>query len=170
MGRCPWAKGVSKSREVFPAPDAAVTTTSSPVGISSERFLRLFWRAPRMTIAGSERRCSMPLFYRLVAKELVGVDRFLCNAGGGEHFLHGFDQSGRSRRVVDERGEVLQMALEHGAVEKAGLAAPRPARLGHFDHGADEAVAGIASRERRELVEERRVLGPAIGVEQPDIA
>src|SRR5258706_5913892 len=138
MGRCPWAKGVSKSREVFPAPDAAVTTTSSPVGISSERFLRLFWRAPRMTIAGSERRCSMPLFNRLVAEELVGMNRFLCSARGGEHFLHGLDQPRRPRDVIDVRGEALQVALEHGTVEKTGLAAPGSARLVHFDHGADK--------------------------------
>src|SRR5258706_9068547 len=117
MGRCPWAKGVSKSREVFPAPDAAVTTTSSPVGISSERFLRLFCLAPRMTIAGSERRCSMPLFYRLVAEELVRVDRLFCNAPGDEHFLHGLDQPGRPRHVIYVRGEALQVALEHRVVE-----------------------------------------------------
>src|SRR6266699_1669134 len=82
-----------------------------------------------MTIAGSERRCSMPLFYRRgcpratisapsIAVELVGADRVVPDAGFGEHFLHGLDQSGRSRHVVDERREILQMALEHGAVEK----------------------------------------------------
>src|SRR5258706_665906 len=169
MGRCPWAKGVSKSREVFPAPDAAVTTTSSPVGISSERFLRLFWRAPRMTIAGSERRCSMPLFYRLVAEELVGVDRFLCNARGGEHFLHGLHQPPRPPDVIDVLGEGLQMALEHGPVEKPRLAPPGSARPVHFDHGADKVAPGVAPRQRRQLVEEGRVLGTAVGVEQPQV-
>jgi RNA polymerase sigma-70 factor (ECF subfamily) len=42
---------VSKTSEDLPEPDTPVTTTSSPVGIATLRFLRLFWRAPRMTMA-----------------------------------------------------------------------------------------------------------------------
>src|SRR4029077_8023271 len=95
--------------------DTPVTTRSSPVGISSERFLRLFWRAPRMTIADSERRCNMPLFYRrahpfarrrddfyfLVAEELVGMDSVLRGSSAEQHFLHRLDQPRRAGDVID---------------------------------------------------------------------
>src|SRR5712664_2222987 len=92
-----------------------------------------------MTIAESERRCSMPLFYRrsrlrattsgaLVAVELVGADRVVLDAGFREHFLHGLDQSGRSRHVVDERREILQMALEPALERRNGVSRPCHAR------------------------------------------
>src|SRR5438132_2211703 len=42
---------VSKARELFPEPDAPLTTVSLPWGISHEMFFRLWVRAPRITIA-----------------------------------------------------------------------------------------------------------------------
>src|SRR6266702_7545918 len=113
----------------------------------------------------------MPLFYRrvlpvaLITEELVGVDRVLRDSGADKHFLHGFDEPRRTRDVVDAGGEALQVALEHGAVQKPGLAAPGTARLVHFDHGADEMAAGMALGERRELLEKGRILGPAVGIQ-----
>src|SRR5437667_254356 len=137
-----------------------------------------------MTIAGSERRWSIPLFYRrahpvahrgndlyfLVAEELVGADRVFGDSRADEHLLHGLDQPRRAGDVVDVGGEALQVALEHGAVQKPGLAAPGTARLVHFDHGADEMAAGMALGERRELLEKGRILGPAVRIQQPQVA
>jgi hypothetical protein len=37
----------------LPEPDTPVTTISSFAGSDSVRFLRLFWRAPRMTMASA---------------------------------------------------------------------------------------------------------------------
>src|SRR5437867_5669866 len=137
-----------------------------------------------MTIAGSERRWSIPLFYRrahpvahrgndlyfVEAEELVGADRVFGDSRADEHLLHGLDQPRRAGDVVDVGGEALQVALEHGAVQKPGLAAPGTARLVHFDHRADEMAAGMALGERRELLEKGRILGPAVGIQQPQVA
>ena len=45
---CPSAKSVSNASDDFPEPDTPVTTVSRSCGISSEMFLRLFCRAPRI--------------------------------------------------------------------------------------------------------------------------
>ncbi len=42
----PSAKSVSKASDDLPEPETPVTTVSRSWGISSEMFLRLFWRAP----------------------------------------------------------------------------------------------------------------------------
>src|SRR5512141_948296 len=48
----PSANSVSNASEDFPDPDTPVMTVSRSCGISSERFLRLFCRAPSMRRAG----------------------------------------------------------------------------------------------------------------------
>src|SRR5213075_914416 len=48
--RCPSAYSVSKARDDFPDPDGPVRTVSCRWGISTETFLRLCVRAPRMEI------------------------------------------------------------------------------------------------------------------------
>src|SRR5947209_6965938 len=42
---------VSNASELLPEPDTPLTTVSLPCGISQEMFLRLWVRAPRITIA-----------------------------------------------------------------------------------------------------------------------
>ena len=48
--RCPSAYNVSKTSEDFPEPEMPVTTTSSSLGISRVRFLRLLTLAPLIEI------------------------------------------------------------------------------------------------------------------------
>src|SRR5688500_13410011 len=51
--RCPSASSALNASEDFPDPDGPVTTVSCRCGISTETFLRLWFRAPRMEMVRS---------------------------------------------------------------------------------------------------------------------
>src|SRR5205823_12608838 len=101
-----------------PEPETPVTTTSSPVGIARLRFLRLFWRAPRMTIA-SPGICSC-----FTAANFSGLLRwFLRLAAADEQISH----QRAAVRAVDDAGGV-ELELVAVAAQAVVLRAPV---LGH---------------------------------------
>src|ERR1043165_2608443 len=102
----------------------------------------------------------------LVAVELLGAHVGFGDADVGEHELHRHRHAGRPGEVVHRVAKLGDMALEHRAIDVAGLALPFRRRL---RHRRDQAVVRVAPLQAVQLVEERGVLRAAIGVEQHDV-
>src|SRR5215831_17780684 len=75
---------VSNARDDFPEPLSPVMTTRRSRGMSTERFLRLCWRAPRTAIA---------LLTVVIPRKPRGRERARGRGGEGDHYDHGFSLS-----------------------------------------------------------------------------
>ena len=89
--RCPSAYNVSKTSEDFPEPEMPVTTTSSSLGISRVRFLRLLTLAPLIEIFSFTSEFCNPI---LTPKNPHGTQ-----AEAKEHKSHKGGQFGRLARL-----------------------------------------------------------------------
>src|SRR6266568_3175432 len=105
----------------------------------------------------------------LVAVELVAEDVFAPDPGIEEHLLHRLDHRRRPGHIVDGGRNIVDIAGEHALADEFRFSLPGAAGLFHLGHRADEPVVRVAALQFDQLVEKRRVLGPAVRIEQKEL-
>jgi hypothetical protein len=104
----------------------------------------------------------------LVAVEVFGADVGRFYACVFEHLVHGGDHLRRAADVVDGDIEIVDECFQQGFVDRAGLAFPGLGGFFWLGHGGDEVEVRVFLLGLGEIVEEDRVFGAAIGVEEDE--
>src|SRR5579864_2525879 len=102
----------------------------------------------------------------LVTGKFLSADVIFVHSCFDEHAPHRRHHGWRSGYVIDWALERGQMLHQHIFVDEGGLALPFALRLVHFGHGHNEMKPWILRSRLSQYVQERRIFGPPVGIEQ----